>query len=63
MKKTWNILFLGVAIFIIIKTFLDNETTHSVIGYEMNIWAYRAIWLFIGVMAFLRAFIFKAEEK
>ena len=63
MKKIWNILFLCITIYVIVKTFIDGESTHMVMNYEMNIWAYRAIWLVIGAVAFHRVFISKPTQE
>ena len=62
MKKYLNLVFGIIGLFIITKTFINNELTKEFFGYEMNIWFYRAIWGFIAISSFAD-FYYKSKNS
>ncbi len=45
MRKTLSIIGMIIAIITIVSSFIKNQDTGHMFGFEMDIWVYRLIWL------------------
>lgn len=55
-RNKLDLLFPAIGIFIIVKSFFNNSTTTNFFGSEMDIWAYRSIWLVMILVGLYRYF-------
>lgn len=53
-NKNWDLVIIIFAILTIGGSFVGNSETTDILGFEMNIWVYRAIWVFICTTSFFR---------
>lgn len=44
------------ALTIIIYSFIQNPTTESILGFEVNIWIYRLVWGIIAALSILEQY-------
>ncbi|MEX0273711.1 MAG: hypothetical protein AB3N16_04970 [Flavobacteriaceae bacterium] len=52
MGKFTSLAFGILAVGIIVYGFVQGHKTASVLGFEINIWLYRAVWALIGISSF-----------
>ena len=53
-NNKWNLVWGIIGLIIITLTFVNNNSTKNLFGYELNIWVYRGIWLTISVSNFIK---------
>lgn len=51
MKNVFSVLLIGVAFFKLTVSILNPNEIVTLFGAEVNIWIYRAIWLFAGLLS------------
>ena len=61
MKKYISLIVAVLAGINLVSGFINNQESASIFGVEMNIWLYRGIWLFIGLVSFLD--FYKSTKK
>ena len=51
MNKTLNLIIGIIAVANVIYSFWGNQESASIFGFSINIWLYRAIWVFIAAVS------------
>ena len=63
MNKKILFLIAGIVSFIVFIGYLGESEPHKMLGYSINIWVVRLIWLVVSVSNFTNYFKIKKSEK
>ena len=61
-NKKWDLIIGVIAVLILIGNFVEGNSTTHLIGFEINSWIYRGIWLLIGITNLSQYFIRRKKE-
>ncbi len=51
MSKIFSLLIIGMACFKLVTSFTNADDVLQFLGMEVNVWLYRAIWIFAGLLS------------
>ena len=61
-NKNLNLFIVAFAALIIVASFVENNPTTDLFGFEVNSWVVRILWLLIGLVSYKRYKDKKEEE-
>ena len=61
-NKKWDLIIGVIAVLILIGNFVEGNSTTRLIGFEINSWIYRGIWMFIAITNLSQYFIRRKKK-